>query len=74
MTTESNFELSVSSIRAYNSNATYTNDTLTDEVALAYLKQNKARIVHFKKFPENWEELLVAKKVTRKKTKKNVAK
>lgn len=67
MKTESNFKLSVSSIRAYNSNDTYTNDTLTDEVAISYLKQNKARIVHFKNFPENWEELLVTKKITRKK-------
>ena len=56
------FELSVSAIRKHNSREIYTNDTLTDEIAINYLKQNKARIVHFKRYPENWEELLVPKK------------
>lgn len=63
------FELSVSAIRKHNSREIHTNETLTDEIAINYLKQNKARIVHFKKYPENWEELLVPKKkkATRKK-------
>lgn len=56
------FELSVSAIRKHNSREIHTNDTLTDEIAINYLKQNKARIVHFKRYPENWEELLVPKK------------
>ena len=69
------FELSVSCIRKHNSRDIYTNDTLTDEIAIDYLRQNKARIVHFKRFPENWEELLVVKKTRKKKaTKKKVEK
>lgn len=65
------FELSVSNIRKHNSREIYTNETLTDKIAVDYLKQNKARIVHFKRYPENWEELLVTKK---KVAKKKVAK
>jgi len=64
------FELSVSCIRRHNSREIHTNDTLTDKIAIDYLKQNKARIVHFKRFPENWEELLVAKKPRKKKVAK----
>lgn len=68
------FELSVSCIRRHNSREIHTNDTLTDAIAIDYLKQNKARIVHFKKYPENWEELLVAKKPRKKKVAKKEAK
>lgn len=64
------FELSVSNIRKHNSREIHTNDTLTDKIAIDYLKQNKSRIVHFKRFPENWEELLVAKKPRKKKVAK----
>ena len=66
------FELSVSCIRGYNSNKLYTNETLTDEIAIDYLRQNKARIVHFKKFPEDWEELLKPKKARKKRVAKKV--
>lgn len=36
----------------------FNNDTLTDELALEYLKINPNRIVNFSVFPENWKELI----------------
>lgn len=68
-----NFVLSVSSIREFNSNKAYTNHTLTDEVAIAYIKVNKARLSQFKKYPENIDELLVDKKPVKKQQSKKVA-
>lgn len=72
---EKNFVLSVSSIREFNSNNIYTNETLTDEVAIAYLKKNINRKKQFAKVPENLEELLAdkpVKKTIKKKSKKVV--
>lgn len=58
---EKNFVLKVGYIREFNSREMYTNDNLTDEVAIAYLKKNINRKVQFSKLPENLEELLNGK-------------
>lgn len=52
------FKLSVNSIREFGSGNTYTNETLTNEVAIAYLKKNEARKIQFSKLPSNIDELL----------------
>lgn len=57
-----NFKLKVSSIREFSSTAVHTNNTLTDEVAIAYLKVNINRLNQFSKYPNNLDELLNGKK------------
>jgi len=37
---------------------TISNSNLTDDLAIAFLKERKERIELFEKYPENWEELL----------------
>lgn len=57
-----NFKLKVSTIREFNSTMVHTNKTLTDEVAIAYLKVNINRLKQFSKYPSNLDELLSGKK------------
>ena len=68
-----NFKLKVSHIREFSSTAVHTNLTLTDEVAIAYLKVNINRLNQFSEYPNNLEELLNGKKKAVK-IKKEVAK
>ena len=68
-----NFKLKVSHIREFSSTAVHTNLTLTDEVAIAYLKVNINRLGQFSEYPDNLEELLNGKK-KEVKIKKEVAK
>lgn len=73
MEKECNFKLKVSNIRAFGSGDTYTNDTLTDKVAIAYIKANVNRKSQFSKLPDNLDELLNGKKkVSKKKVSKKV--
>tara|TARA_R110002126_G_scaffold1121_2_gene6736 strand:+ start:3138 stop:3560 length:423 start_codon:yes stop_codon:yes gene_type:complete len=71
--TKCNFKLSVSSIREFSSTAVHTNLTLTDEVAIAYLKVNINRLSQFSKYPSNLDELLSGKKI-KQEVKKSVKK
>lgn len=43
---------------AFGSSKVFNNDTITDELAIEYLKGNPKRIINFVKYPENWEELI----------------
>lgn len=43
------------------SNEYYTNHNMTDEIAIAFLKENQNRIKWFEKFPENWQDLIAGK-------------
>ena len=63
---ECSFKLNVSNIRAFGSNASYNNDTLTDEVAIKYLKQNINRLSQFSEYPSNYLELIEGKKSEKK--------
>lgn len=56
------FKLRVSSIRAFGSNSSYTNETLTEEIAIKYLKQNINRISQFSEYPSDYLELVNGKK------------
>ena len=69
-----NFKLKVSHIREFSSTAVHNNDTLTDEVAIAYLKVNINRLNQFSEYPDNLDELLNGKKKAVKIEKKEVAK
>ena len=42
----------------FGSSELFNNDTITDEIAVRYLKINKNRIANFEVYPENWEELI----------------
>ena len=42
----------------FGSSELFNNDTITDEIAVKYLKINKNRIANFEVYPENWEELI----------------
>lgn len=42
----------------FNGGEIYSNNNLTDEIAIKILKKNKNYITRFSKFPENWQELL----------------
>lgn len=55
---ESNFVLKVGSIREFGSSKSYDNHSLTDEVAIAYLKVNFNRLKQFSKYPKNIDELI----------------
>lgn len=71
--TKCNFKLNVSSIREFSSTAVHTNLTLTDEIAIAYLRVNINRLSQFSKYPSNLDELLVGKKI-KQEVKKSVKK
>lgn len=43
---------------------TISNNTMTDEKAIEFLKTNPERIKLFSKFPENWKELIEGKQLT----------
>lgn len=55
---EKNFILKVDNIREFGSSKTYTNNDLTDAVAIAYLKQNINRLKQFSKYPDNLNDLI----------------
>ena len=42
----------------FGSSELFNNDTLTNEIAVRYLKINPNRIANFEVYPENWEELI----------------
>ena len=42
----------------FGSSELFNNDTITNEIAVRYLKINKNRIANFEVYPENWEELI----------------
>ena len=42
----------------FGSSELFNNDTITNEIAVKYLKINKNRIANFEVYPENWEELI----------------
>ena len=42
----------------FGSSELFNNDTLTNDIALRYLKINPNRIANFDLYPENWEELI----------------
>lgn len=42
----------------FGSSILFNNDTITDELALQYLKINPRRIVNFETYPKDWEKLL----------------
>lgn len=42
----------------FGSSEHFNNETMTDEIALRYLKINPNRIANFETHPENWRELL----------------
>lgn len=42
----------------FGSSIYFNNDTLTDDLALQYLRINPKRIANFSHFPENWQTLL----------------
>jgi len=69
-----NFKLKVSNIREFSSTVIHTNLTLTDKVALDYLKVNINRLNQFSEYPDNLDELLNGKKKIVKIEKKEVAK
>ena len=49
----------LNSIIHFTGGQVYSNNNLTDEIAITILRKNKAFISRFAKYPENWEELLV---------------
>lgn len=69
-----NFKLKVSNIREFSSTVTHTNLTLTDKIALDYLKVNINRLNQFSEYPDNLDELLNGKKKAVKIEEKEVAK
>lgn len=42
----------------FGSSELFNNDTLTNDIALRYLKINPNRIANFDLYPDNWEELI----------------
>ena len=42
----------------FGSSELFNNDTLTNDIALRYLKINPNRIANFDLYPENWKELI----------------
>ena len=42
----------------FGSSELFNNDTLTNDIALRYLKINPNRIANFDLYPENWEKLI----------------
>lgn len=52
---------------------TISNETLTDEKAIQFLKTNPERIRLFSKFPENWKELIKGKQLTEEEKQAKVA-
>lgn len=42
----------------FGSSECFNNNTLTDDIALRYLRINPNRIANFEVYPENWQELL----------------
>lgn len=47
-----------------------TNTNITDEIALLWLKNNPTRINLFSVYPENWESMIAADKLSEEKSKK----
>lgn len=45
----------------FGSSVFFNNETITDELAIEYLKKNPNRIVNFSTYPENWKSLIGVK-------------
>ena len=56
-------------IQMHTNNNVYTSVNMTDELAIALLKQDKRRISNFERFPENWVELIEGETKPKKATK-----
>ncbi|WP_172918076.1 hypothetical protein [Capnocytophaga canis] len=58
----------------FGSSILFNNDTITDELALQYLKINPRRIANFEEYPDDWQELLKepSKQVTSKQKTKRI--
>lgn len=41
-----------------NKHKSYSNETLTDDVAILILKENPTQIIHFERYPDNWQEIV----------------
>lgn len=46
------------SVQMHTNNNVYTHLNMTDELAIALLKQDSRRIANFEKYPDNWQEII----------------